>query len=307
MITRMQFLGIATLITLGMAACGKKSAPVRDARTPPAARVDGAPQTVTSADGVDIAYRVYGAGEPAVVLIHCWSCDSSYWSAQIEPLKARYTTVTLDLAGHGASGLNRTDWSIGHFGEDVAAVARQLQNSRIVLVAHSMGGPVALEAARRIGDRVTGIVAVDTLQTVGLPPVSEREVQMRLKPFREDFIGHTREFVSHNFFPKDADPQFIRKISDDMSSAPPEVAVPSLEALMRMDYAPLLANVHVPVIAIDASNSGAVDEARIQKLLPAFKAVTIPDTGHFLMLETPERFNPILLREIESIAKGTHP
>jgi pimeloyl-ACP methyl ester carboxylesterase len=75
---------------------------------------------------------------------------------------------------------------------------------------------------------------------------------------------------------------------------------------MRMDYGPLLANVHVPVVAIDASNSGAVDQARIQKLLPTFTAVTLPDTGHFLMLETPERFNPILLREIESIAKGSH-
>ena len=305
MTARIRFLGITILIALGVAACGKNSEPVQDARPSPP-RADGAPQSATSADGVDIAYRVYGAGEPAVILIHCWSCDSNYWSAQIEPLKARYTTVTLDLAGHGASGRNRTEWSIGHYGEDVAAVARRLQNDRVILVAHSMGGPVALEAARRIGDRVIGIVAVDTLQTVGLPPVSEREVQMRLKPFREDFIRHTRAFVSHNFFPRNSNPEFIRKIADDMSSAPPEVAVPSLEALMRMDYGPLLANVHVPVVAIDASNSGAVDQARIQKLLPTFTAVTLPGTGHFLMLETPERFNPILLREIESIAKGSH-
>jgi len=99
-----------------------------------------------SADQVHIEYHVYGKGEPAVILIHGWACDGNYWTAQIADLKAKYTTVTVDLAGHGASTSNRTDWSIGNFGEDVAAVARQLQNSKIVLVGHSMGAPVALEA-----------------------------------------------------------------------------------------------------------------------------------------------------------------
>ncbi len=89
-----------------------------------------------------------------MVLIHGWSCDGNYWKEQIAPLKAKYTTVTVDLAGHGASGANRTDWSMGNFGEDVAAVVRQIHNQKVVLVGHSMGAPVALEAARRIGDRV---------------------------------------------------------------------------------------------------------------------------------------------------------
>ena len=114
---------------------------------------------------------MYGKGDPAIVLIHGWSCDGNYWSAQLEALKAKYTTVTVDLAGHGASGRNRTDWSMGNFGEDVAAVVRQLQNTKIVLVGHSMGAPVALEATRRIGDRVIGIIAVDSLKTIGQPPL----------------------------------------------------------------------------------------------------------------------------------------
>ena len=161
---------------------------------------------------------------------------------------------------------------------------------------------MALEAARRIGDRVIGIVAIDTLQTVGQPPVSEREVQMRLKPFRENFIGHTRDFVSHNFFTKDADPAFIRKVADDMSLAPPEVAIPSMERscawitrhCSRISMFPSLRSMPAP--------GGAVDEARTRKSLPTFHAISIPDTGHFLMLEAPQRFNPVLLRELASIA-----
>jgi len=165
-----------------------------------------------------------------------------------------------------------------------------------------MGGPVALEAARRIGSRVIGIVAVDALKTIGQAPVSEREIQMRLKPFRDDFIGHTHEFFGSAFFTKDSNPQFVRKIVDDLALEPPEVAVPSLEALMKLDLAPLVTQIHVPVVAINADATGPTDDARIRKSLPTFRSVTIPNTGHFLMMEAPQRFNPVLLREIETIA-----
>ena len=103
-------------VGLGIVACSKNSEPPSPAATqnpPPApAPADGSPRIVNSADGVHIEYHVYGSGEPAVVLIHGWSCDGNYWQKQVAPLKAKYTTVTVDLAGHGASGANRTDWSI---------------------------------------------------------------------------------------------------------------------------------------------------------------------------------------------------
>src|SRR3954470_9990429 len=153
-------LALLALPLLALAACGKKEAVEAPASAASQAPVEGSPQLVMSADGVHIEYHVYGSGEPAVVLIHGWSCDGNYWKEQIAPLKAKYTVVTVDLAGHGASGTNRVDWSMGNFGEDVAAVVRQLQNQKVVLVGHSMGAPVALEAARRIGDRVVGIIAV---------------------------------------------------------------------------------------------------------------------------------------------------
>lgn len=298
---------LASFATLAaLAGCDKNSAPASSASKPAAAatpaRVEGAPQIANAADGVHIQYRVYGSGDPAVILIHGWSCDSNYWSAQIPALKTRYTTVTVDLAGHGGSTKNRTDWSMGNFGEDVAAVARQLQNAKIILVGHSMGGPVALEAMRRIGDRVIGIVAVDSLRTIGQPPVSEREVTMRLKPFRDNFIGQTRDFVAANFFTKDADPAFIRKVSEDMSLEPSEVAIPTMEALMRMDYAKVIPDIKVPVVAINADHSGATDEERIRKSLPTFTSITIPNTGHFMMMEAPERFNPVLLKQLGKLS-----
>jgi pimeloyl-ACP methyl ester carboxylesterase len=268
----------------------------------PAAPAEGAPRIVTGADGVHIEYRVYGTGEPAVVLVHGWSADSSYWRAQLPVLKARYTVVTLDLAGHGASGRNRSDWSMADFGADVAAVVGEIPAQRVVLVGHAMGGPVVLEAASRLGERVAGIIGVEAFRSIGQPPLPRATIDRQVEELRKDFIGNTRKLVRESFFTKDADPLFVRRVADDMSLAPPEVAIGSIIGLNAMDFATLLPKIAVPVVAINSDMPPATDETRIRRMLPTFRAVVVPDSGYFLMMEHPQRFNPVLLREIETLA-----
>ena len=113
---------------------------------------------VTSRDGIPLVFEVHGAGAPAVVLVHGWSCDRSYWNGQVRPLAARYRTVTVDLAGHGESGSGRRALTMAAFGEDVVTVVEQLGADQVVLVGHSMGGDVIVEAALGLGDRVAGLV-----------------------------------------------------------------------------------------------------------------------------------------------------
>jgi pimeloyl-ACP methyl ester carboxylesterase len=268
----------------------------------PAVLADGTPQITDSADGVHIEYQVYGHGEPAVVLVHGWSNSASYWNAQLDDLKARYTVVTLNLAGHGASERNREDWSMANYAADVAAVVHELPDRKVVLVGHAMGGIVVLEAARLIGSRVIGIIAVDSLKSIGQPPMSKAQFEEQVQPFRTDFIGHMRDFVRSYLFTKDADPLFVRKVADDMAHAAPQVAIPSLEAVYHYDFA-ALPEIHVPIIAINSDLHMPTDEARIRKLAPTFRSIVVPGTGHFLMMEAPERFNPILLQAIASLEK----
>jgi pimeloyl-ACP methyl ester carboxylesterase len=296
---RASFLVIAAL---GLAACAQGGkAPPAAAPAPAAAAADEGPRIVMSDDLVHLEYRVLGRGEPAVILIHGWCANADYWRAQFDALKARYTVVAVDLAGHGASGANRTDWSIANYARDLASIARQLPNSRIVLVGHSMGATVALAAAPRIGPRLIGIIAVDALRSVGMPPLSAREIAEKVAPFRADFIGATRALVTDSLFERGADPLLVQKVAYDMSLRSPAVAVPTLEKLLGLDLAPLLPNVHVPVYAIN-SDLLPTDAERIRKSLPDFTLDVLPHSGHFLMLEAPERFNPLLIRDIDALA-----
>jgi len=289
------------LAGLSLAACSQGGKPAAPAAVPAGSPANEGPRIVMSDDLVHLEYRVFGAGEPAVLLVHGWCENADYWHTQFDALKSRYTVVALDLAGHGASGANRTDWSVSNYAADVATIARQIPNAHLVLVGHSMGADVALAAVPRIGARVIGVIAVDALRSVGMPPLTAGEIEAKVAPFRADFVGATRALVAEQLFEKGADPLLVQKVAYDMSLRSGTVAVPTLEKLLAFDLAAVLPSVHVPVYAIN-SDLAPTDAARIRKSLPDFTLDVLPHSGHFLMLEAPASFNPLLLKDIDALA-----
>jgi pimeloyl-ACP methyl ester carboxylesterase len=298
---------LAALAALFIVACGKQEAP------PPPAPVaandkaepaEGAPRIAISPDGIHVQYHVYdarGDAEPALVFIHGWSCDSNYWREQVPVFKQKYTVVTVDLAGHGGTDANRSDWSMAKFGQDVATAVAAIPNRQLILVGHSMGGPVAIEAARLLKDRVVGIVGVDTFKTIGAPLPSAAQLDAIVKPFEANFIGHTREMVGAHFFAPGANPQLVQKVAYDMSLSPPKVAIPALRAVLGYDFSAPLKEIDAPIVAINSDLGEPVNELRIRKVLPKFRAVVLTGHGHFLMMEDPARFNPALESEVQAL------
>jgi pimeloyl-ACP methyl ester carboxylesterase len=304
--TRHTFCAIALLLLAGCARSEPPTAPPDPAAAaaPPVAKAqfDGTPRILAEASsGLHIQYRVYGGGDALVVLVHGWSCDSNYWQAQLPALREHYTVATVDLAGHGGSGANRDDWSMAAFGDDVVRVVNALPEYRkVVLVGHSMGGPVIVEAARRLKGRVVGVIGVDTMKGIGTPQPPAAETAARLVPFEQDFIGSTRAFVTNTFFTPDSDPTLVRRIADDMSLAPPAVALPALKALNAWDAESAIKDAAVPVTLINAALP-PTDGTKIAALAPAFRLVTQEGVGHFLMMENPAAFNPLLRQEIDAL------
>ncbi|HYL70309.1 MAG TPA: hypothetical protein VEY89_03300, partial [Candidatus Dormibacteraeota bacterium] len=123
----------------------------------------------------------------------------------------------------------------------------------------------------------------------------------KVAPFRTDFVGATRALVTERLFEKGADPLLVQKVAYDMSLRSPAVAVPTLAKLLSFDFATVLPSVHVPVYAIN-SDLVPTDAERIGKSLHDFTLDVLPHSGHFLMLEVPERFNPLLTKDIEALA-----
>jgi len=294
------------IAALALLACSKQepAAPAPPAAPGKSEPTEGAPRIAIAPDGVHVQYRMYGSGEPALVFIHGWSCDSNYWREQVPVFKKKYTLVTVDLAGHGGTDGNRSDWTMARFGQDVATALSAVPNQQIILVGHSMGGNVAIEAARLLEGRVIGIIGVDTFKSIGAPLPSKAQVDAIIKPFEADFIGTTRDIVGKYFFTAHADPQLKEKIAYDMSLSPPRVGIPAMRAIMEYDFTGPLKDVSVPIVAINSDLGEPVNELRIRKVLPKFRQVTLAGDGHFLMMEDPARFNPALEAEIAAILAG---
>jgi non-heme chloroperoxidase len=290
-------------MSVALVACGSGTRPPTGSAPAATASIPAvAMQFAPSTDGVQIAWRQYGGGEPAIVLIHGWGTDSSIWRAQLAPLALHHSVVTIDLGGAGASGTNRRAWSLAHFAQDVAAVAAKLPQAHIILVGAGLGGPVALEAAPLIGARVAGIIGAETFRTIGQPALLPSQVDQYLQPFRNDFAAATRLFVTGTLFHAQTDPAIVRGVADLAAQSAPDRGLATLSDLNRLDYASILPAVKIPIVVIDSDLGGAVDEARLRKVVPQLRLITLNGDDSFPMLDDSRRFNTTLMQAIDSLA-----
>lgn len=257
------------------------------------------PQIAISKDGTPISYEVFGEGEPTLVFVHGWSCDARYWRAQVPVFSKKHRVVALDLAGHGNSGMSRSDYTMASFGEDVRAVTESTGSQRVILIGHSMGGLVIAEAARLMPERVIGLIGVDNLENIEYP-MTQEELEKMSGPLRKDFQAGTRQFVGEMISPQTA-PRLREWILSDMSAAPPEIALSAMNEMMTQyitgKVAKLFSDIRIPVVTI---NGGLwpIDYEANRRHMFSFDAIVLKDSDHFLMMDRPDDFNKALEKAI---------
>ncbi len=280
---RLIILGVVvSLSPLGLSAQGRK--------------VDSVP----SADGVAIRYQVSGSGEPALVFVHGWACNRTYWRMQLPHFAERHTVVALDLAGHGESGLNRDEWSMEAFGEDVAAVVNDLCLKRVILIGHSMGGYVIPEAARRLKGQTLGLIGFETFHNVERTSGDE-DLAKFLVPFRSDFKKATESYVRGMFIP-DSDPDLVERIVAEMSATPSKVGIGAIEGIANSYPAcDVLDHIDLPIFSINADGWSPTNMEAAKRA--GIDIVMLSGASHFAQLEEPERFNEVLSQVIEKVTR----
>ena len=262
----------------------------------------GIPGVVASADGTPVAYEVHGGGEPTLILVHGWSCDARYWREQLGHFTGRNRIVTVDLAGHGHSGVGREDYTMRSFGEDVRAVADAVGGDQLILVGHSMGGLVIAEAAHLLPGRVLGLIGVDSLHDLGFPVTEEHAAEM-IAPLESDFPAACRQFAAAMILP-DTDSDLAEWIQADMAAAPAGVALSAMRDYMAQwitgEGPDLFEELPLPVVAVCA-DLWPVDAEANRRHMSSFEAIVLERTDHFLMLSAAEKFNRALEEAIAKI------
>ncbi len=148
-------------------------------------------------EGTDIHYLEWGTrGRPGLVFVHGGAAHVHWWSYLAPFFAEQWHAVALDLSGHGDSG-RREGYSHDLWATEVLSIAEHAGfPGPPVVVGHSLGGVVTIEAAASHGDLIAGAVVVDS-PVRGPDPESERGASGR-SPFRAPGVYETKEeAVSH--------------------------------------------------------------------------------------------------------------
>jgi pimeloyl-ACP methyl ester carboxylesterase len=283
-------LGIPIALVVSSVAFGQETKPTK--------------ATVSASDGVKIAYEVRGKGDTALVFIHGWCGDHEYWKNQVDEFAGDYRVVALDMAGHSGSGKDRKEWTVESLAGDIETLVKELGLKRVILIGHSMGGGVALLAAKKMPGVVVGVIAVDTYQNVEFK-FPEEEAKKFFDMFEKDFQGSLRALMP-GMFPEKVDPEVRAWVLKKAEAQDPKMANALMRDYSRADEKAILKEAKVPVRGI---NSGGGFQffvptaVETNKKYADFKAVTIADVGHYPMLEKPKEFNEKLRETLKEFAK----
>lgn len=195
-----------------------------------------------------------------ILLLHAWPLDERMWERQLQALaEAGYEAVAPRLYGRGPS---LDGWA--------AQLLDELAGP-LVAVGASMGGYCALALARRVPERVLGIVLAASRAA------ADSEERRRA---RDEWIASLRA--------EGVPPELDTDVSAE------DLAVAQEALRDRPDASGTVAAFGGPLLVCvgDADDIVSVEEARALAESALLGSLEVfPGAGHFLTVEQPERFN----------------
>jgi len=260
--------------------------------------------TLVTEQGI-VHYEAYGRGRP-VLLLHGWLNSWALWRNTIEILGREFRTYAIDFLGFGDSDTQSANFSVTNFVSMVNQFMERMGIVRAPLIGHSMGGTVALSVAMRYPEKVVKVGVVGSpIQGSSLSPL------LKIAAYRgwSDLAGASP--MMYDLFQKGFKP-FLRGYShllakdgkalgDMLASDASKLSFgpfwESINTLRNTDLSSHLGEITLPVLGIYGKYDNIVDPKQhkvLKALIPAAKINYFEKSGHFPMLDEPERFHTCL-------------
>ena len=263
-----------------------------------------------SFQGNDVLYQESGNPEAqALVFIHGWACDSSFWRCQI-PEFGEYRVIAIDLPGFGRSARpGNVLYTLPYFAGAVRAVVEHAGLNAPVLIGHSMGYAIARQYLIQYPESVRALVNVDgTYFRRPSSPDARRGFEKEVAGMLADLEGPQRarvmeSIVEATFYGK-TPPELREEIKAAMLATDAYASTSSLREMLKLDQW-RERNFSVPCLALyaQADDLPPKHEVYLRSVFPDLVYQEWADSGHYLMLEQPRRFNAALRSYLESLAQ----
>ncbi len=226
-----------------------------------------------------------GEGAPAFMLIHGFGGTLESWSMLQSDLARGRRVIAFDLPGHGDSSVALTDWSLEEMARTVVELMDALDLPSAHLVAHSLGGAIAILAAAAAPGRV---LSLTLLASAGFGPDIDRA-------YIDDFIKAKRrrdlapvvaKLFSHSRFATTAMVERILRMKriDGAEAALKGIAEAVFPSgrQVRADLAAVLAATGLPAQAIWGEEDRIIPVAHASKI---GTRVVLAAAGHMPQIE----------------------
>jgi len=266
-------------------------------------------------------YLDAGTSERTFVFVHGMGGRWQHWLETIPALAEHGRVLALDLPGFGQSERPAARVSLDGFADAAAELIRDLSIERVVLVGHSMGGPIALRFASRHPDLAEAIVPVggavfqfsallglqDVLRFVAERPRESAAIAAEIATAGLPAPARVRQLIASSpllrrafLAPYVFDPAALASDSAalivDGAGAPG--VLPTARAIGRSDPREGTEEVRCPILSIAADHDRITplpDTEAFEREVPRARTVVLERCGHMAMLERPQAFNTQLL------------
>lgn len=248
--------------------------------------------------GIDYAYSDVGNG-PVIVFAHGLFVDHSIFNRQIDSLCSQYRCISVDLPGHGESGYQPQGWTLDDLAVEMAEFVTYLRLEQAIFVGLSQGAMIGMRLAARFPHLLSKLILVGTSARTEFP---ERIPLWKETLFALRVNSTTlRETTFYQIQQRILDPGWLmhhraeaaheRQIM--LNHEPQGIQLAAQAAvLFRQDIRAELQKIVVPVLILVGENDRATPPflaQEIQTLIPHAQLSMIPNTGHHLPLESPQK------------------
>jgi pimeloyl-ACP methyl ester carboxylesterase len=245
---------------------------------------------------------------PPALLLHSWSGNWRVWEATMQHLDGQYRFIVPDQLGFGQSDKPSGEYyCIAQQAERARFILHHFGYDRARVMGHSMGGQIALTLAGSYPEVVEQLIVVDPAVTGKIHPFS-RPMLVFIDLMRRGIMWPMELIlklglllpalgvqIMRVFFPRPAEQQAAaiywakQIVADGQAYSGPWAQ----KAISEWDVTPLLPQINAPTLAIWGTRDYCIAISECDRLaahILDFRAVRIPGSGHFPMIDDFDRY-----------------